>query len=46
MGKKASTNGLHLSIYDFYRKELAEEMVKNGLNPADYGYEQYVKQGD
>lgn len=40
-GKKASTDGLHLSIYDFYRKELAEEMIKNGLNPADYGYERF-----
>ena len=40
-GKKASTDGLHLSIYDFYRKELVEEMVKNGLNPADYGYERF-----
>lgn len=40
-GKKASTDGLRLSIYDFYRKELAEEMVKNGLNPADYGYERF-----
>lgn len=40
-GKKASTDGLHLSIYDFYRKELAEEMVENGLNPADYGYERF-----
>ena len=40
-GKKASTDGLHLSIYDFYRKELVEEMIKNGLNPADYGYERF-----
>lgn len=40
-GKKASTDGLHLSIYDFYRRELAEEMIKNGLNPADYGYERF-----
>lgn len=40
-GKKASTDGLHLSIYDFYRKELAEEMVENGLNPANYGYERF-----
>ena len=40
-GKKASTDGLHLSMYDFDRKELAEEMVENGLNPADYGYERF-----
>lgn len=38
-GKKANIDGIHLESYDFYRKELVDEMIKNGLNPLDYGYE-------
>lgn len=40
-GKKANIDGLHLSSSDYYRKELVEEMKKNGLNPTDYGYERF-----
>lgn len=40
-GKKASVDGIHLSIHEYYRRELVDEMMKNGLNPADYGYERF-----
>lgn len=29
-GKKANTEGLHLSMHQYYRKELYEEMIANG----------------
>lgn len=41
-GKKASIDGIHLNGFDYYRRLLVEEMLKNGLNPADYGYERFV----
>lgn len=41
-GKKATIDGLHLEMHEYYRKELVDEMNKNGLNPADYGYERFV----
>ena len=44
-GKKATIDGIHLRMYEYYRKELSDEMIKNGLNPADYGYERFVKRG-
>lgn len=40
-GKKASVDGIHLQIHEYYRRELVDEMIKNGLNPADYGYERF-----
>ena len=42
-GKKATYEGLHLVSKDFYRKELVDEMLINGLNPADYGYERFCE---
>lgn len=41
-GKKASTDGLHFEIYDWYRRELVEEMLSNGIDPAKYGYERFL----
>lgn len=38
-GKKATFEGLHLQHKDYYRQQLVDEMIVNGLNPADYGYE-------
>ena len=43
-GKKATVDGIHLRIHEIYRKELAEEMIRNGLNPADYGLERFVEE--
>lgn len=42
-GKKATIDGIHLKMHEYYRKMLADEMVKNGLNIADYGYERFIK---
>ena len=41
-GKKATIDGLHLQMHERYRRELVAEMVKNGLNPANYGYARFV----
>lgn len=42
-GKKATTNGIHLRTHEYYRKLLVEEMIKNGLNPCNYGdYERFI----
>lgn len=41
-GKKATIDGLHLKMHEYYRRELVDEMLKNGLNPADYGYDRFV----
>jgi hypothetical protein len=43
-GKKANTEGLHLNMYERYRNELVQEMLKNGLDPVDYGYGRFVKE--
>ena len=43
-GKKATVDGIHLRMHEIYRKELAEEMIRNGLNPADYGLERFVRE--
>lgn len=41
-GKKAIIDGIHLKMHEYYRQELVDEMIKNGLNPADYGnYERF-----
>lgn len=42
-GKKATIDGIHLRMHELYRKELAEEMIKNGLDPRDYGYGRFVE---
>lgn len=41
-GKKATIDGIHLKMHEHYRKELVEEMFRNNLNPADYGYGRFV----
>ena len=41
-GKKANYDGIHLESKNFYRKELLEEMKKNGLNPECYGYGEFL----
>lgn len=42
-GKKASIEGIHLKMHEYYRQKLVEEMLKYGLNPADYGnYERFI----
>ena len=45
-GKKATIDDIHLKMHEYYRKELAEEMLRNGLNPADYGYGRFVNGGE
>lgn len=45
-GKNIDFSDIHLKIYESYRRKLVYEMIKNGLNPADYGYERFVKDGD
>ncbi len=42
-GSRADINGLHLPMYENCRKQLVEEMVNNGLNPADYGYGRFCE---
>lgn len=41
-GKKANTDGIHLKSSDYYRQKLVDEMIKNGLDPKDFGYEDFV----
>lgn len=42
-GKKANFDGLHIKVCEFYRKHLAKEMMRHGLNPVDYGLDRFVK---
>ena len=42
-GKKATMDGIHLEMHEYYRKMLVNEMIKNGLNLTDYGYERFIK---
>ena len=42
VGKNAKVDDLHLSCYEMYRQFLVDEMIENGLNPADYGYGRFV----
>lgn len=42
-GKKANIDGIHLKMQEHYRQELADQMVKHGLNLADYGYERFSR---
>lgn len=41
-GNKAELNGLHFRIYDMYRQNLVDEMIKEGIDPCDYGYERFI----
>ena len=41
-GDKATIKGIHLPYKERLKKDLADEMLKHGLNPADYGYERFV----
>lgn len=42
-GKKATVEGLHLKMHEYYRQLLVEEMIRHDLNPCDYGdYERFV----
>lgn len=41
-GAKASYADLHRPSSEYYRRALVEEMLKHGLNPADYGYGRFV----
>lgn len=43
-GKRATVDGIHLKMHERYRQELVNEMIKNCLNPADYGYERFVRE--
>lgn len=43
-GKKATVDGVHLKMHEYYRQELVDEMIKNGLNPVHFGYERFVKE--
>lgn len=41
-GIHANVDGMHITSAERYRKELVKEMIKNGLNPREYGYERFV----
>ena len=45
-GRKANTNGVYLGTSEHYRKTLFDEMIRNGLNPCDYGLERFCKEND
>lgn len=36
-GKKATIDGIHLKMHEYYRQNIVEEMIKNGVYFADYG---------
>lgn len=42
-GKKATVDGVHLTMHERYRRELVDEMIKNDIDPAEYGYSRFVK---
>ena len=41
-GKKATIDDIHLEMHEYFRQKLVNEMLKNDLNPADYGYERFI----
>lgn len=41
-GKKAMIDGLHLKTHDYYREQLVDEMIKNDIDPAEYGYRRFI----
>ena len=42
-GKKATYDDLHIPIHEYYRKQLVEEMLLNGLDPKAWGYERFLE---
>lgn len=42
-GKKASIDGLHLKLHELYRETLVDEMLKNGIDPCEYGYGRFME---
>lgn len=42
-GKKATTDGVHLTMHERYRRELVDEMIKNNIDPIKYGYGRFVE---
>ena len=45
-GEKANIEGIHLKMHELYRQWLVDEMIENGLNPADYGYERFCRRDE
>lgn len=45
-GKKATIDGIHLKMHEYYRRELVEEMIKNNIDPIQYGYERFVNKDE
>lgn len=44
-GKKATVDGIHLRMQEYYRKKFVEEMLKYGLDPCQYGdYARFLKE--
>lgn len=41
-GKKATIDGIHLKMHEYYRQRLVDEMIENGLNPSDFDYGRFV----
>jgi hypothetical protein len=41
-GKNANIEDIHTKTGEHYRQELADEMIKNGMDPAGYGYERFM----
>lgn len=41
-GKKATIDGIHLKMHERHREELVEEMIRNGLDPCNYGYQRFL----
>lgn len=42
-GKKATIDGIHLTMHERYRRELVKEMIKNNIDPTKYGYGRFVE---
>lgn len=40
-GNKATIDGIHLPFSEYSRKELVGYMLKNGVDPKEYGYERF-----
>ena len=45
-GKKAAIDNIHLRMHEYYRRELVNELINNGLNPSDYGYGRFVDKNE
>lgn len=44
LGKNATIEGIHLRTQEHYRRKLVNEMIKNGLDPIEYGYGRFVEE--